>query len=193
MAGHETTANALSWALYVLAQHPEVVQKIREEEERVWGTSGGNGHQPGAGASRYLQVVQEVMRLYPPAWIIGRRSLGEDQSGRYAFPADSYFLISPYTLHRRPEYWADPEVFNPDRFSEEQSKNRPTYAYLPFGGGPRLCVGNDFALMEMQLVLETSAGLRRAADHRRSGSGAGAYGDFTAQGRAFPRIVPRSK
>ncbi len=100
-----------------------------------------------------LQVVQEVMRLYPPAWVISRRSLAKDQIGPFAFPADSYILISPYTLHRRPEYWDTPEVFDPNRFSEANSKDRPTYAYLPFGGGPRLCIGNNFALMEMQLVL----------------------------------------
>jgi cytochrome P450 len=153
MAGHETTANALSWALYVLAQHPEAVEKIRQEAENVWAQEGTSTFEKARVLGYTLRVVQEVMRLYPPAWIIGRRALTADQIGSYTFPADSYFLISPYTLHRRPEYWDEPEVFNPDRFLEEHAKDRPTYAYLPFGGGPRLCIGNNFALLEMQLVL----------------------------------------
>lgn len=153
MAGHETTANALSWALYLLAQHPGVAQKIREESKKVFATEGTSAFEKARELRYTLQVVQEVLRLYPPAWIVGRRSLGPDSLGPYAFPADSYFLISTYSLHRKPEYWPEPEVFDPDRFSEENSKGRPTYAYLPFGGGPRLCIGNNFALLEMQLVL----------------------------------------
>lgn len=153
MAGHETTANALSWAFYLLAKHPEVVEKIREEGKAVFAKEETSTFEKARELKYTLQVVQEVLRLYPPAWVISRRSLAEDQIGPYLFPPNSYFLISPYTLHRRPEYWDAPDVFNPDRFSEENSKNRPTYAYLPFGGGPRLCIGNNFALMEMQLVL----------------------------------------
>ena len=153
MAGHETTANALSWALYLLAKHPDASRKIREESSQVLAQEGTSAYEKARELRYTLQVVQEVMRLYPPAWVFSRRSLAEDHIGPYAFPADSYMLISPYTLHRRPEYWDEPEVFNPDRFSEENSKDRPTYAYLPFGGGPRLCIGNNFALMEMQLVL----------------------------------------
>lgn len=153
MAGHETTANALSWALYLLGQHPEVAQKIREESKKVFATEGTSMFEKARELRYTLQVVQEVLRLYPPAWIVGRRSLGADSLGPYAFPANSYFLISTYSLHRNTEYWPDPELFNPENFSEKNSKNRPTYAYLPFGGGPRLCIGNNFALLEMQLVL----------------------------------------
>ncbi|MPR34576.1 cytochrome P450 [Salmonirosea aquatica] len=153
MAGHETTANALSWALYLLARYPEVAHKIREESTEVLAQKDKSTFEKARELRYTLQVVQEVMRLYPPAWVISRRSLAEDQIGPYAFPTDSYFLISPYTLHRRPEYWQEPEAFNPDRFTEGNAKDRPTYAYLPFGGGPRLCIGNNFALLEMQLVL----------------------------------------
>jgi len=153
MAGHETTANALSWALYLLAQHPEIAQRIRQESQKVFATEGTSSFEKAKELRYTLQVVQEVLRLYPPAWIVGRRSLSEDSLGPYAFPADSYFLISTYSLHRHPDYWPEPEAFNPDRFSDENSKGRPTYAYLPFGGGPRLCIGNNFALLEMQLVL----------------------------------------
>lgn len=153
MAGHETTANALSWALYVLAQHADIVHKMRKEGDQVWSNPATSTFEKARELRYTLQVIQEVMRLYPPAWLIGRRSLGEDALGPYRFAKDSYFLISPYTLHRRAEYWPEPEVFNPDRFTEDHSKQRPTYAYLPFGGGPRLCIGNNFALLEMQLVL----------------------------------------
>jgi cytochrome P450 len=153
MAGHETTANALSWALFLLAQHPEIAQKIREESKKVFATEGASAFEKARELRYTLQVVQEVLRLYPPAWIVGRRSLGADSLGPYTFPADSYFLISTYSLHRSPSYWPEPEVFDPDRFSEDNAKGRPTYAYLPFGGGPRLCIGNNFALLEMQLVL----------------------------------------
>ncbi len=153
MAGHETTANALSWALYLLAKHPEVVEKIKEETREVFAKTETSTFEKAREMKYTMQVVQEVLRLYPPAWVISRRSLAEDQIGPYVFPADSYMLISAYTLHRNPEYWDKPEIFDPDRFSAENSKDRPTYAYLPFGGGPRLCIGNNFALMEMQLVL----------------------------------------
>jgi cytochrome P450 len=153
MAGHETTANALSWALYVLAQHPEVVQRLRHEVLEVLGPEGVPDFESARQLTYTLQVVQEVMRLYPPAWLMGRRALAPDQLGEYPQPANSYVLISPYVLHRHPVYWPDPERFDPDRFTPEAVKERPTYAYIPFGGGPRLCIGNNFALLEMQVVL----------------------------------------
>lgn len=153
MAGHETTANALSWGLYLLAQHPEVVQKMRTEALQVLGEEGT----PVFEKSRELvygnQVVQEILRLYPPAWLMGRRALEQDQLAGYTIQPNTYVLISPYALHRHPDYWDKPEEFNPDRFSPEASKDRPSYAYIPFGGGPRLCIGNNFALLEMLVVL----------------------------------------
>ncbi|GAB3175911.1 cytochrome P450 [Telluribacter humicola] len=153
MAGHETTANALSWALYVLAQHPKVQKRLREEVIQVVGDEGVPTFESARQLGYTLQVVQEVMRLYPPAWMVGRRTLTPDYIGGYTIKPDSYVLVSPYVLHRHPNYWHQPEVFNPDRFAPEAIKERPTYAYIPFGGGPRMCIGNNFALLEMQVVL----------------------------------------
>ncbi|WP_266368559.1 cytochrome P450 [Tellurirhabdus rosea] len=164
MAGHETTANALSWALYLLAKHPDVVQKLRHEFDRVLGPDG----QPTAENLRELtytmQVIHETMRLYPPAWVFSRKPLTDDVlPGGYALPAGNGVLVSPYLLHRDPKFWEAPDEFNPDNFLPEKVKARPTYAYLPFGAGPRLCIGNNFALMEMQVAL---VHLVRAFDFR---------------------------
>ncbi|GAB2786820.1 cytochrome P450 [Rhabdobacter roseus] len=153
MAGHETTANALSWALYLLAQHPDVAARVRSEAHEVLGEAGVPTFDSARRLTYTLQVVQEAMRLYPPAWIVGRRALEVDYFGEYEQPKDGIVLVSPYLLHRNQNYWDRPDVFDPERFSEAASKARPSYAYLPFGGGPRLCIGNNFALLEMQIVL----------------------------------------
>lgn len=153
MAGHETTANALSWALYLLAQHSEVVAKMRQELNAVLGKNGTPTFENIRELKYLLQVVQEVMRLYPPAWIMGRKALNSDLLSGYPIQANSFVLISIYLLHRHPDYWERPNDFDPDHFLPEPTKSRPTYAYIPFGGGPRMCIGNNFALMEMQIVI----------------------------------------
>ncbi len=152
VAGHETTANALSWTMELLMRNPEALQKcIREVHEVL------NGREPEATDLASLQymtmVIQESMRLYPPAWIIGRKSIKEDKLGNYEVPSKQNFLICPYVLHRNEQYWENPEAFIPERFLPENSKNRVKNTYLPFGGGPRMCIGNNFALMEIQVVL----------------------------------------
>lgn len=153
MAGHETTANAMSWACYLLAQHPDTAQRIREEAISVLGENGLPTIEDLKELRYTMQVVQETMRLYPPAYVFSRRALNEDHLGDYIIPKGVTVLMSPYLLHRNPAYWEHPNVFNPDNFLPEQIKKRHSYAYLPFGGGPRLCIGNNFALMEMQLML----------------------------------------
>ncbi|MGA0557409.1 cytochrome P450 [Larkinella sp. VNQ87] len=155
MAGHETTANALSWAFYLLAQHPEVASKLRQEIDRVLGPTNPPSMETLRELTYTTQVIQETMRLYPPAWIFSRQPLQSDQFGEYRIevPEARAVLICPYLLHRDPRYWENPERFDPDHFLPERVKNRPTYAYLPFGGGPRMCIGSNFALMEMQIVL----------------------------------------
>src|SRR5262249_19907504 len=100
-----------------------------------------------------LMVTEEALRLYPPTWAIERRALRADEVGGYHIPARALVLVSPYTMHRHPAYWDNPEGFDPERFNPERSENRPRYAYLPFGGGPRRCIGNVFALTEAQLVV----------------------------------------
>jgi cytochrome P450 len=103
------------------------------------------------------RVVQEALRLYPPVWIFERDALEEDTAGPYRIPKGSIVGVCPFVLHRNPRYWDNPEGFDPDRFLPENEKLRPRYAYLPFGGGPRTCIGNQFALMEMAVVLATVA------------------------------------
>ena len=152
IAGHETTAMAMSWAMYLLSQHPEIVQKMRSESQEILGEN-----LPNFENIRQLtytsQVVSEVLRLYPPAWAISRQVMENQNIGEYLIPAKEQVFFSPYLLHRNKAYWTNPEEFNPDNFLPEQIKQRPSYAYLPFGGGPRLCIGNNFALMEMQIML----------------------------------------
>ena len=153
LAGHETTAMAMSWALYLLAQHPAVVQKMRNEIKEVLGDSTTLHYDSMRTLPYSMQVIQEVLRLYPPAWAFSRQVLNDEVVGGYLIPKNQQVLINTYILHRNTAYWDNPEVFNPDNFLPEKIKERPTYAYLPFGGGPRLCIGNNFALMEMQIML----------------------------------------
>lgn len=152
LAGHETTAVALTWLVHCLNENPEVVEKLLEEEKQVL-----DGRSPELEDLRALEytrmVIDETLRLYPPAWIIGRHSTDEDQLGNYRIPKDSNCLIPVYYVHRDPKLWDNPEEFRPERFSKENSKGRHKFVYFPFGGGPRLCIGNNFALMEMQVIV----------------------------------------
>ena len=152
VAGHETSANGLTWALYLLSKHPEVQEKLNNELKTVL-----DGRTPNFmdlhSLTYTMQVIQESLRLYPPVWIMGRQTIKEDSVRGHYIPPHTDIMISPYVLHRHPDYWKDPDVFDPDRFSPENVKNHIPYAYIPFGGGPRLCVGQNFALMEMVLVL----------------------------------------
>lgn len=154
-AGHETTAVSMAWTLHLLAQHPDVLARLQTESRSVL----GDARTPAPDAFRALpyamQVVQESLRLYPPAWIMSRLALADDPIGSYTIPAGATALVSPYLLHRDPANWPDPDRFDPERFAPgaADSSGRHSYAYLPFGGGPRLCIGNQFALMEMQILL----------------------------------------
>ena len=167
LAGHETTANALSWAWYLLSQNPQAEQRLHEELKRVL-----NGRTPGMDDLAELQytrwVIQESLRLYPPAWMISRKAIEEDEFDGYLIPKGAIIEMSPYVTHRHPKYWDHPDQFIPERFKRELSEKRLPFAYLPFGGGPRLCIGRDFALSEAQLVLATIASrycLELAAGH----------------------------
>ena len=152
-AGHETTAVSMAWTVHLLTQHPEVLARLRREVQIIL----GDAQLPAPDVFRQLtytmQVIQESMRLYPPAWIMSRMALADDHIGPYTIPKGDTALVSPCLLHRNPEHWPDPDRFDPDRFAPGRDKERPSYAYLPFGGGPRLCIGNQFALMEMQILL----------------------------------------
>lgn len=158
-AGHETTANALSWAWALLSQHPSVARALRSELARVLG-----GRSPTAddwAALPYTRaVVQETLRLFPPAWMMGRLALEDDTLGGFHIPAQSMVFVSPWATHRVPSLWPNPEGFDPERFMTDAGSSaeaRAPYAYFPFGGGPRVCIGNHFALLESVLVLATLA------------------------------------
>jgi cytochrome P450 len=168
LAGHETTANALSWTFYCLSQNPEAERRVAEELARVLG-----GRLPGfddlASLTVCERVLAESIRLYPPAWIMGRRALRDVELGPYAIPAEGYVLASPYATQRDPRWFPDPLRFDPDRFTPEAKAARPKFAYFPFGGGARQCIGEGFAWMEGTLLLATIAQryrLRLAADAR---------------------------
>ncbi|WP_323450876.1 cytochrome P450 [Streptomyces yaizuensis] len=151
LAGHETTASTLGWTFHLLDRHPEAAGQVRAEAVAALGDR----------APRYedlprlpytTMVVQEAMRLYPPVWILTRRAQGPDEVGGYHVPAGSDVLVCPYTLHRHPRFWADPERFDPERFAPDAKGDRPRYAYLPFGAGPRFCVGSNLGTMEAVFV-----------------------------------------
>jgi cytochrome P450 len=154
VAGHETTANALSWAWLQLSKQPEVERRLHSELDSALG-----GRLPKAGDVSKLpytrMVIDEVLRLHPPAWITNRTPLKDDVVCGYHIPAGVTINLSPYVTHRLPAYWENPEDFDPERFSPERSAGRPPFAYFPFGGGPHQCIGKGFALMEAQLIMAT--------------------------------------
>ncbi|MCC7380571.1 MAG: cytochrome P450 [Deltaproteobacteria bacterium] len=152
LAGHETTANALSFTLYLLSRHPMVRARVEQEVAEVLGGRAPTWSElPRLGY--VTRVIEESMRLYPPAWIIERDALEDDVVAGYRVPKGATVGFPAYTLHRHPEYWSNPEGFDPDRFDPALAATRPKHAYLPFGGGPRTCIGNAFAMMEMQVIL----------------------------------------
>jgi len=155
-AGNETTAVTLAWVWYLLSGHPEVDHNLRAELNAVLG-----GRIPTFEDLPHLKytrmIIDETLRLYPPAWAMVRSTIGEDEIGGYYVPAKALIILSPYVTQRRSDVRENPEGFDPERFTPEQAANRPRYAYFPFGGGPRQCIGNEFALMEATLVLATVA------------------------------------
>ncbi len=152
LAGHETTANALSWTFYLLSKYPEVARKLRAELAEKLG-----GHTPTAEDVPHLKyttmVLEEALRLFPPAWIMTRAPRDTDVIGGYQLKPGTYTFISPWVTHRNPLLWDNPEGFEPERFSPEKAASHHRFAYFPFGGGPRICIGNYFAMMEATLIL----------------------------------------
>ncbi len=160
LAGYETVANALTWTWYLLSQNPESEARLHAELDRVLGT--GSARRSPAfedlPALRYTeQVFAESMRLFPPAWAMGRRALAPVTFGPYRIPAGSHVFFSQYMMHRDPTYFPDPLRFDPDRFTPEAKAARDKFTYFPFGGGGRQCIGESFAWMEGILVLATIA------------------------------------
>jgi cytochrome P450 len=150
LAGHETTANALSWTWYLLSQNGEVEKRFHEEIDVL-------GRNPAPEDLQRLpytrMVLAESMRLYPPAWAIGRRALEDFEAGGFRIPARSMVLMSQYITHRDPRFFQNPDRFDPERWRPEVASQRPKFSYFPFGGGTRVCIGEQFAWMEGILVL----------------------------------------
>ena len=162
LAGHETTSLALSWTYYLLSQHPEVEERLTDEVDRVVGAARpGFAHVERLAFTR--RVLEESMRIYPPAWGFSRLALGDDEVGGYRVAKGSIVFLIPFVVHRRPKLWPDPERFDPDRFVPDREAARPRFAYFPFGGGPRACIGNQFAMVEAQLILAAIAQRYRIA------------------------------
>jgi cytochrome P450 len=157
LAGHETTANALTWGWYLLAQNPSVEGALHEELDAVL----EGGRLPTVEDVPRLHytemVVAETMRLFPPAYAIGRLALEDQEVGGYFIPRGSLVLVSQYVMHRDPRFFTDPETFDPLRFTPEAKEARPQFSYFPFGGGPRRCIGEGFAWTEAVLMLATLA------------------------------------
>jgi len=155
-AGHETSANALTFTWYLLAQNPAAQEKLHAELARVLGGR-PPGHEDLPQLEYLRQVVAESMRLYPPAWALGRQALRDCTVGAWQVPKDTVVLMSQWVTHRDARFWPDPEKFDPDRWTTEKKNERPRWAYYPFGGGPRQCIGESFAWMEIMLGIATLA------------------------------------
>jgi cytochrome P450 len=158
-AGHETTANGLAWTFYLLSKHPDVLRRVQRELDEVL-----DGDAPSVMKLRELsyteQVIQEAMRLYPPVWAVARRAEHDDVLSGHLVKRGTYVVMSPYVIQRHPQFWDNPEGFDPDRFSPERleqarAEGRPKHAYLPFSTGPRKCIGDHFAKMESLIILAT--------------------------------------
>jgi cytochrome P450 len=154
VAGHETTAHALSWFWHVLSEHPDVEELLHQELDEVLGgavpTVEHLSHLP------YLHMVlQETLRLYSPSFSLARHAIADDEVGGYHIPQGSLIFLAPYFTHRHPDFWPEPDYFDPERF--KPGTRRHKFAYFPFGGGPRICIGNNFALMEMPLIIAVIA------------------------------------
>jgi cytochrome P450 len=156
LAGHETTAVNLAWTFTLLSQHPDVRQKLEAELDDVL-----NARVPTMAdipdLSYTTMVIEESMRLYPPAYAMARFGHAPDNIGGYDTPANAVITLSPYITHRHPDFWQEPNKFDPERFRPERKAERPRYAYIPFGGGPRQCIGNNFAMAEAILLLTSIA------------------------------------
>ncbi len=151
IAGHETTANALAFTWYLIATHPAEKEKLKKEITNI------NADQVGISHIKELKmhrmIIDESLRLYPPAWIIGRQAIKEEKFGEYNLPTLCTYGIPVYVIHRSKIYWENPKEFIPERFNEDNIGKIPKFAYFPFGGGPRLCIGQMFAIYEMQIAL----------------------------------------
>ncbi|WP_058188317.1 cytochrome P450 [Terracidiphilus gabretensis] len=158
VAGHETSSNGLSWLLYLLSSRPDCLEKVRQEFDSIC----GNEPLSHAHVSRFeftTQIIQESLRLYPPFWMVDRVAVEDDSVGEIGIPKGSTVIVYVYGAHHAPRYWENPESFDPQRFTKANEKLRAPFTYLPFGGGPRVCIGNQYAMLQILMIL--SAVLRK--------------------------------
>jgi cytochrome P450 len=152
VAGHETSSNALSWLLYLLSSRPDCLKQVRQEmEEALGGAPLGHADLP-----KFVfttQVIQEALRLYPPFWMVDREAIADDRVGDTVIPAGSMVIVHVYGAHHAAKHWSDPETFDTDRFLKGTEKQRAPFTYLPFGGGPRVCIGNHYAMLQILMIL----------------------------------------
>jgi len=152
VAGHETSSNGLSWLLYLLSSHPECLERVRQEFDSVLGDA-PLSHADVPKFEFTTQVIQEGLRLYPPFWMIDREAVADDRVGDIEIPRGSTVIVYVYGAHHAPRYWENPESFEPDRFIKTNEKLRTPFTYLPFGGGPRVCIGNQYAMLQILMIL----------------------------------------
>ena len=152
VAGHETTASGLNWTWYLISQHPQVEARLHAELDAA-GPMSAPSLDRMEGLAYTQQVINEALRLYPPGWLLSRRTIEADVLGGYEIPSGSNVLLPLYLLHRHPNYWQEPERFWPERFAPEHEAERPRFAYMPFAAGPRHCIGETLALYEMLMHL----------------------------------------
>ena len=166
VAGHETSSNSLSWLLYLLSTHPDCLRRMRRELDSVLGTA-PLGYAEIAGLEYTIQVIQEGLRLYPLFWMIDRMAMVDDRIGEVAIPRGSMVIVYVYGAHRADRYWPSPERFDPERFAREKIKQQTPFTHLPFDGGPRSCIGANYAIFQMLMIL--SVILRRYDPHLEPG------------------------
>ena len=152
VAGHETSSNGLSWLLYLLSTRPDCLQKIRREFDAVLGDA-PLSHGDVSNLPFTTQVIQESLRLYPPFWMVDRMAVADDRVGDLEIPKGSTVIVFVYGAHHAPQHWPDPEDFKPERFVKGSEKLRTPFTYVPFGGGPRVCIGNHYAMLQILMIL----------------------------------------
>ena len=154
VAGHETSSNALSWLLYLLSSRPDCLERLRQEFDSVLGGA-PLCYSDVPKCEFASQVIQEALRLYPPFWMIDRMAVREDRVGELVIPRGSTVIVFVYGAHHAPHYWRDPESFNPERFAPANEKQQTPFTYLPFGGGPRGCIGGNYAMLQILMIVST--------------------------------------
>jgi cytochrome P450 len=154
VAGHETSSNGLSWLLFLLSSRPDCLERVRQEFDSVLGDA-PLSHADVPKFEFTTQVIQEGLRLYPPFWMIDREAVADDRAGDIEIPRGSTVIVYVYGAHHAPRYWENPESFNPERFIKGSEKLRTPFTYLPFGGGPRVCIGNQYAMLQILMILNS--------------------------------------